>query len=675
MSQDRTQPTRGRGPMGRGPMGGGPMGYGMMGEKPRNFKGTMRQLALYLKPFWLQVALVIVFAIVSTVFAINAPKLIGDLTDFLAEHAAIKQAYIKIHQGLPQGMQLPEGTTGEKLIQMQVIPQELLDKMPQRMLEQFKSFDFSGQQPKLDYGVLADKAMFLIGLYLLAAIFTYIQGYIMSGVAQKVTYDLRKNISLKLKRLPLKYFDSRTHGEILSRVTNDIDTVGMTLNQSLAQMITSIVSIIGVLIMMLTISWIMTLVVVLVVPLSGVFISIIVKRSQKYFKGQQASLGRINGHVEEMYSGHTVMKAYNGEARSVEQFEKHNRELYGFAWKSQFLSGMMMPIIMFIGNIGYVAVCAVGGYLAVRNTISIGDIITFIQYVRQFTQPITQVANMTNVLQSTAAAAERVFELLAEPEEVPEEAEPVNLGAVKGHVRFKDVVFGYNEDKTIIKGFNAEIRPGQKVAIVGPTGAGKTTMVNLLMRFYDVNSGSIEIDGVDIRKLSRMQLRRTFGMVLQDTWLFNGTIRENIAYGRLGATDEEITAAAKAAHVDHFVHTLPEGYNMVLNEEASNISAGQKQLLTIARAVLADPAILILDEATSSVDTRTEILIQRAMESLMQGRTSFVIAHRLSTIRNADLILVMRDGNIAEQGKHEELLSKGGFYAELYNSQFEKASA
>jgi len=525
-------------------------------------------------------------------------------------------------------------------------------------------------EPTIDFGGIGGLAMLLVGLYLLSALFSYLQGWIMSGVSQKVTFNLRRDISLKISLLPLRYFDNRTHGEVLSRVTNDVDTVSQTLNQSLSQIVTSVTTIIGILIIMLTISWQMTVVALLVLPVSIVLIKLIVGRSQGYFVQQQVSLGKINGHVEEMLSGHTVMKAFNGEQRSVAAFRSINTELYGSAWRSQFLSGLMMPIMQFVGNLGYVAVAVLGGWLAVNGKINIGDIQAFIQYMNQFTQPIAQTANIANVLQSTAAAAERVFEFLAEEEEVAEAAQPVALGKARGGVEFENVVFGYSPEKTIIKGLNASIRPGQRVAIVGPTGAGKTTIVNLLMRFYDVSEGSIRVDGVDIRDMRRSDLRRLFGMVLQDTWLFNGTIEDNIAYGKSKATHKEVVKAAEAAHADHFIHALPGGYKMELNEEADNVSQGEKQLITIARAMLADTPMLILDEATSSVDTRTETLIQSAMERLMKGRTSFVIAHRLSTIRNADLILVMQDGNIVEQGTHDQLLGQNGFYASLYNSQF-----
>ena len=611
-----------RGPMG-GPMGGGP-GGGMMrgGEKPRDFKGTMSKLLKYLSVYKVAIIIVFIFAIASTIFSIVGPKILGKATTKLFE-----------------GVMAQIAGTG------------------------------SG----VDFAYIGNIILLLIGLYSISAVFSYIQGWIMTDISMKLTYQFRKEISQKINRLPLHYFDTTTQGEVLSRITNDVDTINQSLNQSLTQIITSVVTMIGILVMMISISWIMTLVTLIILPLSVLFISIVVKQSQKYFKQQQDYLGHVNGHVEEMYGGHTVMKAFNGEKRSVEKFDVFNKTLFSSAWKSQFLSGMMMPIMTFIGNLGYVAVCILGGALAARNAITIGDIQAFIQYVRSFTQPITQIANISNVLQQTAASAERVFVFLEEKEEVPEASQPVKLATVSGSVEFKDVHFGYNPDKTIINDFCATIHPGQKIAIVGPTGAGKTTMVKLLMRFYDVNSGTILVDGHDIRDFTREDLRHIFGMVLQDAWLYNGSIMENIRYGRLDATDEEVVKAAKTAYVDHFIRTLSDGYNMVLDEEASNVSQGQKQLLTIARAILADPRILILDEATSSVDTRTEVLIQKAMDALMQNRTSFIIAHRLSTIRNADLILVMNDGDIVEQGTHDELLAKNGFYSSMYNSQFENA--
>ncbi|MDM5438947.1 ABC transporter ATP-binding protein [Bacillus hominis] len=611
---------------GPGPGGGGPMGGGMRKiEKAKNFKGTMNKLLQYLNPYKVSILVVILFAIGSAAFTIVGPKILGNATT-------------KLFEGLVSKVSGAPGAA-------------------------------------IDFTYIGNIVILLLGLYILSTVFGIIQGYIISGVAQKVSYNFRKEIDEKINRMPLNYFDKTTHGEVLSRITNDVDTVSQTLNQSMSQIITSVITIIGVLFMMLSISWQMTLVALLILPVSMILIMAVVKRSQKYFKSQQEYLGHVNGQVEEIYSGHNIVKAFNKEEEEVKKFEEVNDTLYHSAWKSQFLSGMMMPIMTFIGNIGYVAVSILGGWLAVKRTIAVGDILAFVQYVRSFTQPIAQVAQIANVLQSTAAAAERVFEFLEEEEEVPEAENPVKLQKVQGEVTFQDVQFGYNPDKVIINNFSSNIKPGQKVAIVGPTGAGKTTIVKLLMRFYDINSGAICIDGHDIKDFTREDLRNMFGMVLQDTWLFNGSIMENIRYGRLDATDEEVIEAAKAAHVHSFVKTLPNKYQMELNEEASNVSQGQKQLLTIARALIADPKILILDEATSSIDTRTEVLIQKAMENLMEGRTSFIIAHRLSTIRDADLILVMKDGDIVEQGNHEELLKADGFYASLYNSQFEGADA
>ncbi|MEG0307310.1 MAG: ABC transporter ATP-binding protein [Clostridium sp.] len=624
---------------GRGPMGGG---HSMMGggEKAKNFKGTMKKLGNYLKPFTFKIIIVVVFAIGSAAFSIVGPKILGKVTTNIFEGLVSK---------------------------------------------------ITGEGAGIDFTYISEILIFLLVLYGISAIFSVVQGFIMSGVSQKVSYNLRKEISEKINRMPLKYFDSKTHGEVLSRVTNDVDTVSQNLNQSMTQVITAITTLIGVLIMMISISLYMTLAALLILPISGLMISIVVKKSQKYFKSQQEYLGNVNGEVEEIYGGHNIVKAFNGEADAIAKFNNLNDKLYDSAWRSQFLSGMMMPIMTFIGNLGYVMVSILGGWLAIKGKIQVGDIQSFIQYVRSFSQPIAQTAQVANLMQSTAAAAERVFEFLAEAEEAQFAENPVNIKRdfiqsedpavraaisedgeeIQGEVSFENVHFGYSEDKIIINDFTANVKPGQKVAIVGPTGAGKTTMVKLLMRFYDINSGEILIDGHNVEDFNREDLRSIFGMVLQDTWLFNGTIKENIRYAKLGATDEEVINAAKAAHVDHFVKTLPDGYNMVLNEEANNVSAGQKQLLTIARAILADPKILILDEATSSVDTRTEVLIQKAMENLMKGRTSFVIAHRLSTIRDADLILVMKDGDIVEQGNHVELLKANGFYASLYNSQFE----
>ena len=606
-----------------GPMGGGPHGGMGAGEKAKDFKGTIRKLMKYLSEYKIGLIFVLLFAIGSTIFNIAGPKILGKATT-------------EIFTGLVGKV---SGGSG------------------------------------IDFEKIAHILIFLMCLYVTSAIFSFIQGYIMTGVSQKLTYRLRKEISEKINRMPMNYFDTRTHGEVLSRVTNDIDTLSQSLNQSATQIITSFTTIIGVLIMMLSISPLMTLVALLILPISLGLISTIVKRSQRHFKNQQEYLGHVNGQVEEVYGGHNIVKAFNKEADVIKEFDETNEILYQSAWKSQFFSGMMMPIMQFVGNLGYVAVAILGGYLAIKKTIEVGDIQSFIQYVRNFTQPITQAAQVANMLQSTAAASERVFEFLEEEEEDQFAQNPVSVEGLEGNVEFDHVHFGYNADKIIINDFSAKVKQGQKIAIVGPTGAGKTTMIKLLMRFYDVNSGAILIDGHNLKDFNRGELRQMFGMVLQDTWLFHGSIKENIRYGKLDATDEEVIEAAKAAHVHRFVQTLPNGYDMELNEEASNVSQGQKQLLTIARAILADPKILILDEATSSVDTRTEVRIQKAMDNLMRGRTSFIIAHRLSTIRDADLILVMKDGDIIEQGNHEELLKQNGFYAELYNSQFEKTSA
>ena len=612
MSDKRNQQPRKRGPMGG-------MGRGMQpGEKPKNLKKSIKQLAQYIGKYKIAIFVVMLCAACSTVFNVAGPKILGKATTALSE-------------GL---MEKIRGTGS------------------------------------IDFTKIGKILLFTLGLYLMSALFSFIQGWIMTGVTQKVCYRLRKEISEKINRMPMKYFESRTYGEVLSRITNDVDTLGMGLNQSVTQIITSTATIIGVLVMMLSISPLMTLIALVVLPVSGLCVSLVVKKSQKHFITQQEYLGHINGQVEESYGGHLVIKAYNKEDEMIAQFNQTNDVLYTSAWKSQFLSGIMMPIMQFIGNLGYAAVALSGGMLAIRGIITIGDIQAFIQYVKSFTQPIQQIAQVTNQVQSMAAAAERVFVFLEEEEEDQIVEQPADVTKVVGNVEFEHVSFGYNPDQMIIHDFSAKAEAGQKIAIVGPTGAGKTTMVKLLMRFYDVNSGSIRIDGHDIRDFNRRELRDAFGMVLQDTWLFKGSIMENIRYGRLDATDEEVIEAAKAAHADHFIRTLPGGYDMELNEDASNISQGQKQLLTIARAILADNRILILDEATSSVDTRTEELIQSAMDNLMKGRTSFVIAHRLSTIKNADMILVMKDGDIIEQGDHAELLAKGGFYADLYNSQF-----
>lgn len=601
----------------------GPGGmHGMRGgEKAKDFKGTLGKLFKYLRPYYFRLVIVVIFASASTVFAIVGPKILAKATDKLSEGIMAKVA----------------GTGG------------------------------------IDFDYIGQIILILVGLYLISALFSYIQGFITSTISQRVAYDLRTSISQKMDRMPLSYFDKHTSGDILSRVTNDIDTIAQSLNQSMSQVITSTVTVIGIFIMMLTISPVMTLIAVCVLPVSMVLIGLVMKRSQKYFAHQQAALGDVNGHIEEMYGGHNVVKAFNGEAASVEQFNEYNDNLYESAWKSQFFSGLMQPITGFVGNVGYVAVCLLGGVLAGGGSITIGDIQAFIQYVRQFNQPITQLAQTMNMLQSTAAAAERVFEFLGEEELEPETPKVTadEVAKVEGSVTFADVNFGYLKDQTIINDFSLHVHAGQTVAIVGPTGAGKTTIVKLLMRFYELNSGSILIDGKDIRDFGRQDLRSLFGMVLQDTWLFNGTIKENLMYGKLDASDEEVKEACKVAYVDHFVQTLENGYETMINEESSNISQGQKQLLTIARAFLKNPKILILDEATSSVDTRTEVLIQKGMEKLMEGRTSFVIAHRLSTIRDADTIIVMKDGDIVELGNHDSLLAKDGFYASLYRSQFE----
>ena len=613
MSETRRRP----GPPNHGP------GAMMGGEKAKNFRGTVRKLLSYIGRYRIGVAAVLLFAIGSTIFNITGPKILSKSITVLYEGLVAKLS----------------GTGG------------------------------------IDFARIGTILLILLGVYLLSAGFAFIQGWIMTGITQKVCFRMRREISEKINRLPLAYFESRTVGEVLSRITNDVDTLGQSLNQSVTQLITSVTTIVGVLIMMLTISPLMTLIALVILPVSMLFIGLVVKFSQKYFRAQQKSLGDINGQIEETFSGHNVVRVFNQEEHTKEVFDRTNDELYESAWKSQFLSGLMQPIMGFVGNLGYVGVAVAGSMLAVAGTITVGDIQAFIQYVRNFTQPITQLAQVSNMLQSMAAAAERVFEFLDEAEEDQTAAHPVSVDEIHGAVQFDHVKFGYDAAKPVIHDFTCDVKPGQMVAIVGPTGAGKTTMVKLLMRFYDVDSGAIRLDGHDVRDFNRMNLREGFGMVLQDTWLFKGTIMENIRYGRLDATDEEVIAAAKAAHADHFIQTLPGGYQMELNEEISNVSQGQKQLLTIARAILADNPVMILDEATSSVDTRTEALIQSAMNRLMQGRTSFVIAHRLSTIREADLILVMRDGDIVEQGTHTELLARGGFYADLYNSQFDDVSA
>lgn len=593
------------------------------GEKPKNVKGSLGKLVTYIGKYKAAIVMVMIFAACSTIFNVIGPKILGKATTALSEGLVAKIA----------------GTGG------------------------------------IDFDYIAKILLTVLALYLCSAIFSFVQGWIMTGVTQKICYRLRKDISEKINRMPMKYFESRTYGEVLSRITNDVDTLGQGLNQSITTIITSVATLIGVIVMMLSISPLMTLIAFVILPVSGFLVSFVVKHSQRYFKEQQEYLGHVNGQVEEVYGGHQVIKAFNREQVTLEEFNETNERLYDSAWKSQFLSGMMHPIMMFVGNLGYAAVALVGGLLAMRGTITIGDIQAFIQYVKNFTQPIQQIAQVINQVQSMAAASERVFEFLDEEEEDQFAENPADVDSITGAVTFEHVSFGYNPNQLIIHDFSAKVAPGQKIAIVGPTGAGKTTMIKLLMRFYDVNSGSICLDEHNVKDFNRRELRDAFGMVLQDTWLFKGTIMENIRYGRLDATDEEVIEAAKAAHADHFIRTLPGGYQMELNEDASNVSQGQKQLLTIARAILADNKILILDEATSSVDTRTEVEIQKAMDNLMKGRTSFIIAHRLSTIRDANIILVMKDGDIVEQGNHEELLAKGGFYANLYNSQFEETVA
>ena len=649
---------------------GGPMGGGMgAGEKAKDFKGTVKKLAKYLAEFRWHMLMVAVFAVGSTTFAIISPKILGGATNQIVEDYVSMKAYETITSKLPNSASLPAGTTGADVLNRLPNKSEIESQIPSNQLDTIKKLDLS-QRPEFHFEAIWRVVSLLIGLYVLSAIFRYIQTWLMTQVTQTVTFRMRRQLSEKINRLPLSYFDKQTYGEVLSRVTNDVDTISQTLNQSLSQIVSSTVMVLGILAMMFSISWQMSLVALLVLPVAGGVVTLIAKSSQKQFLRQQTQLGELNGHIEEMYGGHQVMRVFNGQKKSLAKFSRINNQLQESAWKAQFLSGLIYPIMNFIGNIGYVVMAILGGWLAINGRLKIGDIQAFIQYINQFNQPLVQVANIANVLQSTAAAAERVFEFLDEPEEKAEGKDLVKLTHVKGEVEFDNVVFGYKPDQTIIKGLSAHIKPGQRVAIVGPTGAGKTTLVNLLMRFYEINSGVIKIDGVNIADMKRSDVRQMFGMVLQDTWLFNGTIRQNLLYGNPTASEEEMVATAKEAHVDHFVRSLPGGYEMMLGEEATNISQGEKQLLTIARAMLARTPMLILDEATSSVDTRTEVLIQKAMDKLMQGKTSFVIAHRLSTIRDADLILVVRDGNIIEQGKHDELLKQNGFYAELYNSQF-----
>jgi ATP-binding cassette subfamily B protein len=647
------------------------VGGGMMravSDKPKDFKGAMKSLIQYLKPHWIPIVFVIIFSILGTVFTIASPKMLGNITNDIAEDYISIRAYEEIYKKLPQGTVIPKGTTGEFFLQQ--IPQEQKEKIPENMLEALKGMDLS-QKPRIDFESIKSTIFILIGLYVLNLIFSYAGGLIVSNITQKVTYQLRKEISQKIHLLPLKYYDKRQIGDVMSVIINDVDTIGQSLNQSLSQIIRSVTLIIGITIMMFSINWMMATAILLILPISVAIMSFIIKKSQKYFTRQQKVLGSLYGHMEETYAGYTLVKVFNREDSVKEDFEKDNNSLYESGWKSQFFSGLIFPIISFVGNVGYIAVAVLGGWLSIRNLITLGDIQAFLQYVNQFNQPLRQTATITNVLQATAAASERVFDFLKEEEEIKDSKDAVKLKNVRGNISFKNVVFSYDGKIDVIKNFTADIKSGQRVAIVGPTGAGKTTIVNLLMRFYDVKSGSIELDGIDIRNIKKSSLREQFGMVLQDTWLFNGTIKENLRYGRKDVSDEEIYEATDITQIDHVIRSLPSGYNMKINEDADNLSQGEKQLLTIARAMLADSPILILDEATSSVDTRTEVLIQNAMDKLMEGRTSFVIAHRLSTIKNADLILVIRDGNIVEKGKHKELLKKNGFYAEMYNSQFE----
>lgn len=639
------------------------------GEKAKNFKGTIIKLMKYLAAFRWQLLTVIIFTISSTIFAIISPKILGEATNQIVKDYRNIKAYELITKNLPNNAILPNNTTVNDILNNLPNRSEIESKIPADQLQTVLAFNVT-KKPTFHFDIIGQIILWLIGLYLVSAILRYLGSWIMTNITQKITFKMRQDISAKINRLPFSYFDKQTYGEVLSRITNDVDTVSQTFNQSLSQIVSALVMIIGIMIMMLSISWQMTIVALLTLPISMSFVLVVIKKSQTQFMNQQIELGKLNGHIEEMYAGHQVMQAFNGQARSIKKFKTINNKLYKSAWKSQFLSGVMWPIMDFVGNLGYVGIAVLGGWLAINGRLQVGDIQAFIQYMRQFNQPIEQTANIANILQSTAAAAERVFEFLDEPEEAKENKNLVKIKKVKGEIEFNNVTFGYNPDKIIINNLSAHIKPGQRVAIVGPTGAGKTTLVNLLMRFYEINSGTIKIDGIDIREMKRSDVRQMFGMVLQDTWLFSGTIRDNLRYGKPDATEDEIIAVAKEAHVDHFVRSLPGGYGMVLDEEATNISQGEKQLLTIARAMLAKTPMLILDEATSSVDTRTELLIQQAMDRLMKGKTSFVIAHRLSTIRNADLILVVKEGNIIEQGTHQELLKQHGFYAELYNSQF-----
>ena len=654
-----------------GPMGKGP-GFAGVADKPKDFSKTLKRLIKYIGKYNKVILLVVFVLICSTILSTLSPKVLGKATTELGNNVIQKVGYSQIQgylANLPEQVrnQIPEGATVQTLIDMNLISDDVAEKLP--VIARDISLTV---EPTINYNYIGKILLIILAMYFTSALFTYISTRSMAYIAQKVTYSLRKEIDEKLDRLPLKFFDKHTHGEILSRVTSDVDMVSSTLEQTIVQILQSVFTIIGILVMMISISLSMAGVAILIVPVSLIFISGIIKISQKYFIRQQKVIGELNGQVEETYSGNLVIHAFNMQDEEIKQFGKMNNELYRCGWKSQFLSGLMHPLMNFMGNIGYVAVAVAGGYLAINGTITVGNIQSFIQYNRQFNQPITQIAQISAMLQSMVAAAERIFEFLEEPEELETAKGNIDTSKLKGNIEFNHVNFGYNPEKTIINDFNCSVKEGQKIAIVGPTGAGKTTMVKLLMRFYDVNKGEILVDGHNIKDFNRGELRKMFGMVLQDTWLFGGTVKENIKYGREDATDDEVIQAAKAAHVHHFIKTLPNGYNSVLNEESTNVSAGQKQLLTIARVILADPKILILDEATSSIDTRTEIQIKDAMDNLMKGRTSFIIAHRLSTIKNADLILVMNHGDIVEQGNHEELLARNGFYADLYNSQFDE---
>jgi len=658
------------------PAGGPRRGPGRPIEKAKDFGGTMKKLLAYLKPYYAKMIVVLVLTLCSTVFAIIGPRILGNATDTIVDGITRQTIYTQIHENMGDYVaMLPKGTTLGQVLNM--LPDDAKAQLGENldMLKKHGDLDITVDKPGIDMEKVSAILLTLALLYGCSACFTYGQGFIMAGINQKITYDLRKNISEKIHRMPLKYYDSQTHGDVLSRITNDVDTVSTTLNQSLTQIVSSVATVLGVLYMMISISLWMTLIALVTLPITLKLVTTVIKKSQKFFRNQQKYLGEVNGQIEETYAGHLVISAFNRQEQSIEEFKEINEKLYNTAWKSQFLSGLMHPLSGLVGNVGYVAVCVLGGYLADGGAISVGNIQSFITYLRQFNQPVNQMASIANTLQSTAAAAERVFEFLDEAEEVPETSVPASVTDILGNVTFEHVKFGYDPDMVIIHDFSCTAKAGQRVAIVGPTGAGKTTLIKLLMRFYDVQEGSIKIDGVDIRDFTRKDLRDQFGMVLQDTWLYGGTIKENIRYGRPDATDEEVIAACKQAHAHSFIKQLPGGYNMVLNEEATNISQGQKQLLTIARAILSDPKILILDEATSSVDTRTEVRIQKGLGHLMEGRTSFIIAHRLSTIRDADLILVLNDGDVVEQGSHEELLEQKGFYYQLYNAQFERSAA